>query len=401
MPICRGSELSSLRPQSETDLIAVVQDALSQKTPLELIGTATKRALGRPMQTAATLDLSGFSAVSLYEPEELVITAGAGARLAEIRELISAKGQEFAFEPPDLSRLLGTDHAGTLGGMLACNLSGPRRVKAGAARDHILGVTGVSGRGEAFKAGGRVVKNVTGYDVPKLMAGSFGTLAALTSLTFKVLPAAESEETVVIVGLSDDDAVAAMSLAMQSPCEVSGAAHLPEALTGGTAKTFLRLEGVPPSIAYRRDKLIGIMGRKAPIDRLDATSSRAQWIALRDVHPLADRQDRSVWRLSVPPAEGAQVMASVASQLEARWLYDWAGGLIWIDVPPDADAATSVIRGAVREGHATLIRGPEAVRVAVPVLQPQAPELAALARRVKTAFDPMGIFNPGRMQEGV
>jgi glycolate oxidase FAD binding subunit len=401
MPICRGSELSSLRPESETDLIAVVQDALAQKTPLELVGTATKRRLGRPMQTAATLDLSGFSEVSLYEPEELVITAGAGARLADIRELISARSQEFAFEPPDLSRLLGSDHAGTLGGVLACKLSGPRRLKAGAARDHILGVAGVSGRGEAFKAGGRVVKNVTGYDVPKLMAGSFGTLAALTSLTFKVLPKAESEETIVIEGLSDNDAIATMSLAMQSSCEVSGAAHLPEALTGGPAKTFLRLEGVPPSIAYRRDKLIGIMREQAPVHRLEAVGSRTQWAALRDAHPLADRQDRSVWRLSVPPAEGARITASLPSGIGARWFYDWAGGLIWIDVRPGADAAASAIRGAVREGHATLIRSPDAVRAAVPVLQPQAPALAALARRVKTAFDPMGIFNPGRMQEGV
>lgn len=390
--------MSSLRPQSETDLIAVVQDALANQTPLELIGTATKRRLGRPMQTGATLDLSGFSAVSLYEPEELVITAGPGARLADINELISAQGQEFAFEPPDLSRLLGADHAGTLGGMVACNLSGPRRLKAGAARDHILGIAGVSGRGEAFKAGGRVVKNVTGYDVPKLMAGSFGTLAALTSVTFKVLPRAESEATLVIEGLSDADAIAAMTLAMQSSCEVSGAAHLPEALTGKTASTFLRLEGVPPSIAYRRDKLIGILGRKAPIHRLESPESRAQWSALRDVHPLAEGQDRSVWRLSVPPAEGARITASLGAELDARWFYDWAGGLIWIDVPPSADAAVLAIRGAVREGHATLIRGPETVRAAVPVLQPQAPALAELGRRVKAAFDPAGIFNPGRME---
>jgi glycolate dehydrogenase FAD-binding subunit len=389
--------LSSLRPESETDLIAVVQDALANKTPLELIGTATKRGLGRPMQTAATLDLSGFSSVSLYEPEELVITAGAGARLAEISELISDKGQEFAFEPADLSQLLGSDHAGTLGGMLACNLSGPRRLKAGAARDHILGITGVSGRGEAFKAGGRVVKNVTGYDIPKLMAGSFGTLAALTSVTFKVLPKAESEDTLVIEGLSDADAIAAMSRAMQSSCEVSGAAHLPEALTGGAAKTFLRLEGVPPSIAYRRDKLIGILGKKTPIHRLESAESRAQWIALRDVHPLAEGQDRSVWRLSVPPSEGPRITTSLGLALEARWFYDWAGGLIWIDVPPSADAAASAIRGAVREGHATLIRGPATVRAAVPVLQPQAAALADLTRRVKAAFDPAGIFNPGRM----
>jgi glycolate oxidase FAD binding subunit len=393
--------LTSLRPETETDLVVMVQEALAEKTPLELVGTGTKRGLGRPMQTAATLDLSGFAAISLYEPEELVITAGAGARLAEINELISTNGQEFAFEPPDLSRLLGSDHAGTLGGMLACNLSGPRRLKAGAARDHILGVAGVSGRGEAFKAGGRVVKNVTGYDLSKLMAGSFGTLAALTAVTFKVLPRAESEETVVIEGLSDAEAVAAMSLAMQSSCEVSGAAHLPRALAGRTARTLLRLEGVPPSIAYRRDKLIGTLGDKAAIELLESADSRVQWTAIRDVHPLADQPERSVWRLSVPPAEGWRATADLAEKLDARWFYDWAGGLIWIDVPSGADAASAAIRAAVREGHATLMRGSETVRAAVPVLQPQAPALAALVRRVKTAFDPMGIFNPGRMQEGV
>ena len=388
--------MSPLRPQTETELVALVQTALADKTPLELVGTGTKRGLGRPMQTAATLDLSGFSEISLYEPEELVITAGAGARLDDIRKLVSDKGQEFAFEPPDLSKLLGSEHAGTLGGMLACNLAGPRRLKAGAARDHILGVAGVSGRGEAFKAGGRVVKNVTGYDVPKLMANSFGTLAALTSVTFKVLPRAESEETVVIEGLTDDEAVAAMSLAMQSSCEVSGAAHVPKELTGAAAKTLLRLEGVPPSIAYRRDKLIKILGDRA--STLDSADSRNQWVAIRDIYPFTDSLERCVWRLSVPPAEGARVTAALAPRLDARWFYDWAGGLIWIDVPPSADAAAPAIRAALREGHATLIRASEDMRATVPVLQPQAPALAALARRVKTAFDPMGLFNPGRMQ---
>jgi glycolate oxidase FAD binding subunit len=378
-----------------------VQDALAANTPLELVGTATKRGIGRPIETAATLDLSGFAAVSLYEPEELVITAGAGAKLADISQLISADGQEFAFEPPDLSNLLGSAHAGTVGGMLACNLSGPRRLKAGGARDHILGVAGVSGRGEAFKAGGRVVKNVTGYDVSKLMAGSLGTLAALTSVTFKVLPRAASEETLVLEALSDEEAIAAMSLAMQSSCDVSGAAHLPKPLAGGTAKTLLRLEGVPPSIAYRRDKLIGIMGKKSPIHILESADSRAQWVAIRDVHPLANQRDRLVWRLSVPPADGARVTAAIAADLDARCFYDWAGGLIWIGVPPGPDAFAPAIRAAIREGHATLIRAPERVRAAVAVLQPQAPALAALARRVKTAFDPAGVFNPGRMQEGI
>lgn len=390
--------MSVFKPDTEADLVDVVHQALAGQTPLELIGTGTKRALGRPVQAATILDLSPFSAVSLYEPEELVITAGAGARLDEISALLSAKGQEFAFEPPDLSRLLGADHAGTLGGILACNLSGPRRLKAGAARDHILGVTGVSGRGEAFKAGGRVVKNVTGYDLAKLMAGSFGTLAALTTVTFKVLPKADTEETLVLEGLSDDAAIAVMNLAMQSFCEVSAAAHLPAVVANGTAKTFLRLEGIAPSIAYRRDKLVKLLASKAEQHPLMAQESKAQWIAIRDVHPLDGKDDRQVWRLSVPPAQGALIATALAHQIDMRWFYDWAGGLLWLAAAPSDDASVSIVRAAIREGHATLIRCDEAIRAAVPVLQPQAPALAALARRVKTAFDPIGIFNPGRMQ---
>jgi glycolate oxidase FAD binding subunit len=390
--------LSILSPQTEPELVEMVEDALAGKTPLELVGTATKRALGRPTQTAATLDLSGFSEISLYEPEELVITAGAGARLNDVKKQLADKGQEFAFEPPDLSRLLGSAHAGTLGGMLATNLSGPRRLKAGAARDHVLGVTGVSGRGEVFKGGGRVVKNVTGYDLPKLMAGSFGTLAALTSITFKVLPRAEVEETLVLEGLNDTEAIAAMGLAMQSSCEVSAAAHLPEALAQGGAKTLLRLEGVAPSVAYRRDRLLALMTSGGPHQLLADEESRAAWIAIRDVHPLADNVERCVWRLSVPPADGARTVAAIAGNHNARWFYDWAGGLVWLDVPPSVDASASLIRAQINEGHATLFRAGEAVRASVPVFQPQPLALAALARRVKHAFDPSGILNPGRMQ---
>lgn len=389
--------MTSLKPNSEAELVDMVQDALARTTPLDVIGTATKKGLGRPMQTAATLDLSGFSEVTLYEPEELVITAGAGARLDDIRKLLDDKGQEFAFEPPDLSRLLGTQHSGTLGGMLACNLSGPRRLKAGAARDHILGIAGVSGRGEAFKGGGRVVKNVTGYDIPKLMASSYGTLAALTTVTFKALPKAESEETLVLEGLSDEAAVAAMSLAMQSSCEVSGAAHLPAALADGTPKTFLRLEGVSPSIAYRRDKLAKFVSAPAS-HLLGPDASRAQWIALRDVHPLSAPADRCIWRLSVPPMEGARIVAALAPRIEMDWFYDWAGGLVWLAVPPDADASAETIRAAVTSGHATLIRADEGLRGRTQVFHPQKPALAALASRVKASFDPLGIFNPGRMQ---
>lgn len=380
-----------LKPASQDELRDAVQAAIAGKTPLELVGTGTKRGWGRSLQTAATLDLSGFSAVELYEPDELVVTSGPGALRSDVEKLLDEKNQHFAFEPPDFSALFESAHAGTLGGMLGCNLAGPRRIKAGAARDHILGIAGVSGRGEVFKAGGRVVKNVTGYDVPKLMAGSFGTLAALTTLTFKVLPRPETEETLVIQGLSDEAAIRAMSLAMQSSCEVSGAAHLP----GQTPKTLLRLDGIPVSIAYRRDKLSGLLKSHGAIHMLDEAASRAQWISIRDVLPLAEMRDRNIWRISVTPSQGDAVTARIARNAEVSWYYDWAGGLIWLAALP---TSTNAIRAAVSNGHATLIRRvPGASQV--DVFHPQPPALAALSQRVKNSFDPLGLFNPGRMSQ--
>ena len=380
----------ALKPASEAELAELVQAASG---PFEIIGTGTKRGLGRPVQAAQTLDMSDFSDLAVYEPEELILEAGAAARLSDIETLVDGRGQQLAFEPPDLSKLLGSAHSGTLGGMICCNLAGPRRIKAGAARDHILGMRGVSGRGEIFKAGARVVKNVTGYDLPKLMTGSYGTFAALTSITLKVLPKPETEETIVLDGLDDAQAVAAMSLAMQSSCEVSGAAHVP-----GEA-TYLRLEGIAPSVAYRRDALAKLLGR--PIQILAARSSMAKWRGIRDCALLADGFDRHVWRLSVTPSDAAAVIAALKAQLDLRYYFDWAGGLIWLDVPPTDDATSAIIRSALPTGHATLIRAPDHVRATVDVFQPQEAALAALSARVKTSFDSQHLFNPGRMYRGV
>ena len=276
---------------------------------------------------------------------------------------------------------------------MACNLAGPRRIKAGAARDHVLGIRGVSGRGEVFKAGARVVKNVTGYDLPKLMTGSYGTLAALTAITLKVLPRPETEETILVEGLGDVAAVSVMSLAMQSACEVSGAAHVPG------EGTYLRLEGIAASVAARRDALARLLAR--PVQILAAKASGAVWQRIRDVLTLADSQERHVWRLSITPSESPDLLSRLRERLDLRYLLDWAGGLVWLDVPPTEDAAAAVIRGAMRSGHATLIRAPEGVRAAVDVFHPQAPALAALSARVKESFDPRHLFNPGRMTRGL
>jgi glycolate oxidase FAD binding subunit len=302
----------------------------------------------------------------------------------------------------------GAAAAGTIGGVLAANLSGPRRIRAGAARDHFLGMSAVSGRGETFKSGGRVVKNVTGYDLCKVMAGSWGTLGAMTDVTIKTLPRAETETTVLLCGLDDRSAGQAMADAMGSSCEVSSAAHLPvhalgelQGLFGGRSATLLRLEGVAPSVSHRVAVLAALLKPHGPAETLAEEPSRMAWRAVRDVLPFAG-DDRPVWRVSVPPTQGAGVAAEVAKR-DGAYFFDWAGGLIWMALPPSDDAGSAAIRRVVAGsgGHATLIRAPAAIRAAVAVFEPQEAGVAALTRRVKDSFDPKGVLNPGRMYAGV
>ncbi len=402
----------TLKPRDAKDVEESVRWALAEGKALEVAGRGSKRALGRPAQADLTLDLSGLSGVTLYEPEELVLTARAGTPLAEIEALADSKGQELAFEPMDYVPLLGTPPAsGSLGGALAANLSGPRRIKAGAARDHFLGVAAVSGRGESFKSGGRVVKNVTGYDLCKLMAGSFGTLAVMTEATIKVLPKAETEETLALLGQDDAAAVRAMTAAMGSSCDVSGAAHLPAHVAFRfdgpgfkEAATVFRLEGVAPSVKHRRDALAALLAPFGRVGRVAAEESRALWKSIRDVKAFAAdgaSGERFVWRVSTVPARAHGFATAISPS--AQMFYDWAGGLIWIAMLPTDGAALISVRDAVKAhgGHATLVRAPASVRAATDVFEPQEAGIAALEKRVKDAFDPRGVLNPGRMRAGV
>jgi glycolate oxidase FAD binding subunit len=404
-----------LKPRDSQDVEDAVQWALANSKALEIAGHGSKRSIGRPAQTDATLDLSGLAGITLYEPEELVLSAKAGTPLAEIEVLVAAQNQMLAFEPMDCGPLLGAPAGGagrgTIGGALAANLSGPRRIKAGAARDHFLGFTAVSGRGETFKSGGRVVKNVTGYDLCKLMAGSWGTLAAMTEVTIKVLPRPETEETLTILGLDEAGAIQAMSVAMGSPCEVSGAAHLPAAVAhrvAGSARavTALRLEGVTVSVVHRRRTLRTLLRPHGALGLMDEQESRAFWRKVRDVAAFAadaPAGQRPVWRISTAPSKGAELGAAIASQTEGEVLYDWAGGLVWVALAASDDGGAAAVRRAVAAcgGHATLIRAPAAVRAAVDVFEPQDQAVAALTKRVKESFDPNGVLNPGRMWAGV
>src|SRR5689334_21510696 len=285
----------TLKPRNAQEVEEAVRWALANDRPLEVLSRGSKRGAGRPSQTDIALDLSGLTGVTLYEPAELILSARAATPIVEIEALLEKNGQELAFEPPDYGPLLGGEAGrGSLGGVLAANLSGPRRIKAGAARDHFLGVTAVTGRGETIKSGGRVVKNVTGYDLCKLLAGSWGTLGAMTEVTLKVLPKPETEATVLISGLADAQACAAMAAAMGSSCDVSGAAHLPDhvaacfdALPKAEASTVLRLEGFAPSVRHRQETLFTQMKSYGPVIILDAASSHALWRSVRDVKAFA------------------------------------------------------------------------------------------------------------------
>ena len=409
------------RPRDADQVRETVAWAAAEERPLEIRGGGSKRGLGRPAGDLDVLDVSGLDGVTCYEPTELVLAAAAGTPLAAVEAELAGNRQRLAFEPVDYGPVTGGPAGrSTIGGVLACNVSGPRRVQAGAARDHCLGVTAVSGRGEAFKSGGRVVKNVTGYDLSKLMAGSHGTLAVLTEVTFKVLPVPEETRTILIRGLDETAGVAALGRAAASGLEPTALAHLPppaasrsavDRVSGaGGGVTAIRIEGPAPSVAARCASSRKLFGPAGDTDELGERDSDALWREIGGARLLpADdgpADDGVLWRLSVPPATAAGVVPEIARALPpagaVEAMFDWAGGLIWLAIEGVEDAAHGVVRGAIAGGggHATLIRAPEETRRRVPVFHPRDPGLAALDARVKKGFDPRGILNPGRLSAG-
>jgi len=409
--------VDTLKVRDARDVEEVVRAAIANDQPLEIIGHGSKRQIGQPMATNAVLDLSALNAVVAYEPNELIITVEAGAPLADVKSLIDAKSQQFAFDPMDTAPLLGTARMGTIGGMIGAGLAGPRRIKAGGARDHLLGAHAVSGFGDAFKTGGKVVKNVTGYDLCKLLAGSWGTLSVMTEVTLKVMPRPESERTLLLRGLDDVTANRAMTAALGSPFDVSGAAHLPSSVfrpsagalaalaRPGQGVTLLRLEGIAASAASRAASLTRLVENFGAAEILEDAASTEAWDAIRDVLPFAADGALGawpVWRIVCPPASGGALGQALAQETGGDVIYDWGGGLIWAAVPPRPDAQAARVRQRVEAagGHATLIRAGEDVRGNVDVFQPQAPGLAALAERVRQSFDPKSILNRGRMARG-
>ncbi|QOZ07108.1 FAD-binding protein [Bradyrhizobium sp. CCBAU 51765] len=409
--------MDTLKVRDAKDVEEVVRAAIANEQPLEIIGHGSKRSIGHAMATNAVLDVSALNAVTSYEPNELIITLQAGAPVGDVLSLIDAKNQQFAFEPVNTAPLLGTPAVGTIGGMIAAGLAGPRRIRAGGARDHLLGAHAVSGFGDSFKTGGKVVKNVTGYDLCKLLAGSWGTLSVMTEVTLKVMPKPEAERTLLLRGLEDAAANKAMTAALGSPFDVSGAAHLPKSASRagtegigdiagqGEALTVLRLEGITASAAHRAGSLRELLAPFGTATLVEDGASAALWAAIRDVLPFAAGGARGawpVWRIVCPPASGAALGTQLVRETGGDLIYDWGGGLIWAAVPPKPDAHAPAVRGRTNAvgGHATLIRAAEDVRRTIDVFQPQEPGIAALSERVRASFDPKTILNRGRLTRG-
>jgi glycolate oxidase FAD binding subunit len=387
-------------PLSEDAAARLVQVAALSRSPFVIRGGGTRSLHANP-EGADVLSTRGLNGIVAYAPAEMTMTARAGTPLKVVEAALAEKRQMLAFEPNDLRGALGTSGIPTIGGVFATNASGPRRFVAGAARDGLLGARFVNGKGEVVKAGGRVMKNVTGLDLVKLLAGAHGSLALLTEVTFRLLPVPQTAVTVVVSDLNDAEAAAAMATAMSLSVEVSGAAHLPESVCGrfaggalpDGAATVLRLEGLAASVAVRTEKLGAAMARFGAVSYLDAQATSRLWREIRDGAPYADGTPRPLWRVSVAPIAGQQLVAALRLQIGVDAFYDWQGGLVWLrmEADPEAELLRRYIK-AVGGGHATLLRARPEVLAATQAFQPQAEAAAALQARVKASFDPAGLY---------
>jgi glycolate oxidase FAD binding subunit len=400
-------------PRDEKDVADLVGQAARSSTPLEVAGFRTKRHVGRQVNAGACVSTAELTGVTLYEPSELVLSARPGTPLAEIEALLEAQGQQLAFEPVDISRAVSKRPMGmSIGGVFATNASGSRRVLRGAARDHLLGVRAVNGRGDIIKSGGRVMKNVTGVDLVRGLAGSWGTLAIFTEVTMKVLPKPRETRTLVFMNLPDEAATGLMCAAMGTPYEVSGTLHLQanlarriadQDLSGlGLAITALRVECYSNAMIHRIEALRRDLAPFGEVYELDEVRSLAFWADMRALSYVAG-SDWPLWRLTVAPDKAARLVAALGAIIEVHAAFDWSGGLIWLETPPAMDASATDLRRIISPfgADAMLVRAAPQVRASVEVFQPLPEANMSLVRGLKSAFDPYGVLNPGRMYAGI
>ena len=384
-----------IAPADEAGIIAAVQAAQAAREPLAIEGHGSKRGMLRPVQAARSLSTRALTGITLYRPAELIISARAGTPLAEIEAALAEKDQQLIAESPYLNGVFGTSAAPSIGGVVAANLSGPRRIAWGATRDHVMGLRFINGAGEAIRSGGRVLKNVTGLDLCKLLSGSYGTLGVITEVTLKVLPRPETSATLIIETPDLASAVAALSAGLGSPFGVSAAGALPQR---DHVVAALRLEDFAASVTYRMEKLRGVLGSFGTQRVIEDAESRAFWCSVREVEPLQASTDEALWRISVRPSAGPRI-AAAADAIGGRAMLDWGGGLVWIAASPSTANHAAIRAAAEAEaGAAMLFRAPESLRLAVPVLPEEAAPLAKISARVKEALDPGGLFNPGHLR---
>jgi glycolate oxidase FAD binding subunit len=382
---------------SEAEIVEFVRAARAERAPFEIVAGGTRRGVGRPLAkedggALPLLDVSGLSGIIKYEPEELVLTAAPGTPLSDIRAVLAERNQRLGFDPADWSQLLGSNGTPTLGGAVSADAFGPGKLRHGGARDSLLGFHAVNGLGESFRAGAKVVKNVTGFDLPKLVCGAFGTLCVLTELTFRVYPRPSHAATLCLPDLAPAAGFAVLRKLAHSALEPAGLFYLPgnsPLLQGtGAGAALIRLEGAQEPLRQKIAIANGLTGAEAQIladgdSLLEAVRSGAAFAG----------SDLDVWRLALPPSQAPLVIEALHPDL---WLGDLAGGCLWIAAAA-ADAARIRAMAAAHDSHAMLLRAAPETRAALGLYAPQPPALAGMARAVKAAFDPLGLLNPGRL----
>ena len=399
------------KPDNEKDLQEIIKYCFKKNLPIEIIGRGTKNQIGKRLQCAKTLDMSNISGIIDYKPEELYITVKAGTPILTIQNELKKNNQHLAFEPVNFSELFKKDsNEGTIGGTLSCNFSGSRRFKVGSARDHILGFKGFNGKGEKIKSGGTVVKNVTGYDLSKLITGSFGTLLVLSEITLKVLPLQTDTKTIVVSGLSLEHALGILGSAISSSNDPSGAVVYPDSLrnnfvfndlTHPGSITAIRVEGSKTSTEQRINNLIqdlSLLDKNVTV--IDSIQSEIFWEDTRSIKVFSKNQ-KNILRAVVPPSETINLINRLKS-FHPTYFIDWGGSLIWIELDYLSNQKIDQIRKRilVADGYLTVIKSPENIKSSSELFTID-PIKFKISQNIKKSFDPKRIFNPGKMYTGI
>ena len=418
-PTYQGSDVIEY-PKDESKVSTLVKQFYKSNTPVEIIGSGSKRKIGKPINCAKTINFSQLSGIVEYFPEELYIKVKAGTSIKIIEEKLKKNKQQLAFEPIDFGYLFdGKSNYGTAAGHVACNFSGPRRFKVGSVRDHVLGFRGVNGRGEVIKSGGTVVKNVTGYDLSKLMCGSYGTLLALTEITFKVLPTMDESSTLAIHNAKLEKAMNYLNDAINSSTDISGATHLPTEpkckscrmnieetfklndLKNEGSITAIRLEGSKKSVNERIKNLqdeLKIIDNNISI--LESYQSQLFWNKVKNLEFFSSTKNNIV-RVVLPPSQTVKFLYQLSS-LKFKYFLDWGGSLIWMEVCDlSEEMFDSIRKKAVKAGgYMTMIKFSDFLPYVEEVFTINRNKFN-ISQNIKKSFDPKRILNPGKMYTGI